>query len=224
MHAYNELYLNDAKLNLGQYFSYLVDDCGYSVSNAWEFFLTSGTGELFDKGNPAVLSGMSGIELARKAIDKSYGDMFSAGAKLKEPSSSYNMERSPSYWVGWALAEYQWFTGRRFRDIARAIPIKDISSMFKAYHEMDISQFIDELEKRICSFSDSQETRLRHYREKRGLSQSKLAELSGVHLRSIQMYEQKQNEINKAQGITLYRLSRVLGCNIEDLLENPSML
>ena len=143
MHAYNELYLNDAKLNLGQYFSYLVDDCAYSVSDAWNLFLTSGVGELFDKGNPAVLSGMSGIELARKAIDKSYGDKFSAGTQLKEPSSSYNMNRSPSYWMGWALAEYQWFTGRRFKDIARAVPINDILSMYKTYHEMDICQFID---------------------------------------------------------------------------------
>ena len=35
------------------------------------------------------------------------------------------------------------------------------------------------------------------------------------------MYEQKVNDIDKAQGHTLYKISRVLGCNIEDLLENP---
>lgn len=33
------------------------------------------------------------------------------------------------------------------------------------------------------------------------------------------MYEQRHNDINKAQAETLHRLSIVLGCNIEDLLE-----
>lgn len=41
-----------------------------------------------------------------------------------------------------------------------------------------------------------------------------------MELRSIQMYEQRRNDINKAQVETLYKLARVLGCNIEDLLEN----
>ena len=40
-------------------------------------------------------------------------------------------------------------------------------------------------------------------------------------LRSIQMYEQRNNDIDKAQGHTLYKLSLALGCEIEDLLESP---
>ena len=31
------------------------------------------------------------------------------------------------------------------------------------------------------------------------------------------------NDIDKAQARTLYKLSRVLGCSIEDLLENPEL-
>ena len=50
-----------------------------------------------------------------------------------------------------------------------------------------------------------------------------LAEQSGVNLRNIQMYEQRVNGIDKAQANILYKLSRVLGCNVEDLLENPMM-
>lgn len=52
-----------------------------------------------------------------------------------------------------------------------------------------------------------------------GYSQKQLAELSGVSLRSIQMYEQRQKDINKAQSDSLYRLAKVLGCTMEDLLE-----
>ena len=91
--------------------------------------------------------------------------------------------------------------------------------MYSVYHEMDITQFIDSME----SFYNKAEfeTKLKRIRESRGISQSELSEMSGVKLRSIQMYEQKVNDIDKAQAQTLYKISRVLGCNIEDILENP---
>lgn len=69
-------------------------------------------------------------------------------------------------------------------------------------------------------FKKSEITNLKKIRQARGLSQSKLACLAEVDLRSIQMYEQGRNDINKAQAGTLYKLARALGCNIEDLLED----
>ena len=68
---------------------------------------------------------------------------------------------------------------------------------------------------------EGSETNLAWLRENRGFTQARLAEVSGVGLRSIQMYEQRVNDINKAQGITLYRLAHALGCSIDDLLESP---
>ncbi len=38
------------------------------------------------------------------------------------------------------------------------------------------------------------------------LSQSELAEQSGIKVRNIQMYEQRVNNIDKAQAQTLYKL------------------
>ena len=67
------------------------------------------------------------------------------------------------------------------------------------------------------------DSNLKRIRENRGLSQAELAAQSGVNLRNIQMYEQRVNGIDKAQANILYKLSRVLGCNVEDLLENPMM-
>ena len=49
--------------------------------------------------------------------------------------------------------------------------------------------------------------------------QAELAKRSQVSLRSIQMYEQRNKDINKASAETVLRLSRVLGCTMEDLLE-----
>lgn len=59
---------------------------------------------------------------------------------------------------------------------------------------------------------------LKRIREDSGISQSKLSEDSGVSLRMIQYYEQGVKDINKAQGITLYKIAQKLNCTIEDLL------
>lgn len=62
-------------------------------------------------------------------------------------------------------------------------------------------------------------TNLKRIREDKKISQSQLAELSGVNLRTLQYYEQGYKDINKAQGITLYKLAQALECRVEDLLE-----
>lgn len=52
-----------------------------------------------------------------------------------------------------------------------------------------------------------------------GLSQIQLAFYNGVELRNIRAYEQRTQNINEASSIKLFKLSRVLGCSIENLLE-----
>ncbi len=46
-----------------------------------------------------------------------------------------------------------------------------------------------------------------------------LAGQADVPVRTIQQYEQRQKDINKAQAETLLRLARALNCNVEDLME-----
>lgn len=62
---------------------------------------------------------------------------------------------------------------------------------------------------------------LKQFRIAAGLSQSQLAEASGVNLRMIQHYEQGTKDINKAESLTLYKLSQSLNCNMEELLNLP---
>ena len=50
-------------------------------------------------------------------------------------------------------------------------------------------------------------------------TQAELARRSNVSLRSIQMYEQRNKDINKASAATVLSLAKVLGCTMEDLLE-----
>ena len=92
--------------------------------------------------------------------------------------------------------------------------------MYYTLHEADITKFVEIVDARIREhFKD---TNLKRIRISYGCTQKELAKRSGVSLRSIQMYEQRGNDIDKAQGQTLYKLSVVLGCQIEDLLENPN--
>ena len=62
-------------------------------------------------------------------------------------------------------------------------------------------------------------TNLKNIRIAQNMTQSKLAEISGVNIRMIQHYEQGRKDINKAEALTVYKLSQALECKIEDLLE-----
>lgn len=213
-HAYDKDCLSKAKATLASMLDYAVNDCKYDIDWFTELFIKSGKAKQFEAGNPAIIMGMSGVELARSIIADIYRE--SSFAEATQP-----MDKSPEYWAGWALAYFQWYSAYRFKDIFEKVKMSEIVDMYSLYHEMDIHQFYDAMYEEMNSVQS--ETRLKKIREASGLSQVRLAEESGVSLRSIQMYEQRNNDIDKAQAKTLYQLSRVLGCDIEDLLEKPNI-
>ena len=89
--------------------------------------------------------------------------------------------------------------------------------MYYTLHEAENTKFADIADERIREhFKD---TNLKRIRTAYGCTQSELAKHSGVSLRSIQMYEQRRKDINKASAETLYSIAKVLGCTIEDLIE-----
>lgn len=212
IHAYSELYLNDAIKNLANAFDYAINVCKLKPDWFAKLFVKSDMSTQFERGNPSVISGRSGEELVRDILNKVY-----PGEKI--PAPTFSKERTPEYWAGWALAQYQWAKAKRFKDIFERIPLSEIIAMYPTFHEMDISRFNESMDRRYNEFVT--ETKLRKIRKSRQISQSELSKLSGVNLRSIQLYEQRVNDIDKAQAQTLYKLSRILGCDIEDLLEKP---
>ena len=214
MPAYSEYLVSDAKKHLASALDYAVNDCHVPADDFADLFVQSGIAGLFEEGNPAVVWGMSGPELARAVLSYAYG-------QSDFPEPTFAPSPTPEHWAGWALAWYQWETGRRFADIFRTVGLSEVVLMHRVYHEMDISHFCNELDRRIAGARPS--SRLQAIRQQRGLSQSQLAKASGVNIRNIQLYEQGRNDIDKAQAQTLYKLARTLGCHIEDLLENPTV-
>jgi len=121
----------------------------------------------------------------------------------------------------WAVAYYQWFRGLSFAEIEAAVPIGDIVGMYSPYHEMDISQFADEMDRLYRkAFPDGC---LKKWRQMAGMSQGDLAGASGVSVRTIQELEQGRKDINKAQVDTLLPLAKALNVNVEALVERVPM-
>lgn len=56
-------------------------------------------------------------------------------------------------------------------------------------------------------------------RKKKCLSQNDLVRISGVSRSVITKYESGEKDINKAAGVTLFKIASALNCKMEDLLE-----
>lgn len=209
MNAYSELYVERAQRVLATMFDYAVWDLGLDIDQYTDLFVVSGLSDRFSSGDPSIISGSSGIELARQVITKTGADI-----ELKPPRPSEN--RSREYWTGWALAYYQWFSGHRLRDIFLAVKPSNIRALYSPYHEMALSQFCERMDELYKSANS--ESRLKRIRQTAGLSQSELAERTGISLRTLQHYEQGSKDIRRAAGETLLALARALGTSIENLL------
>jgi len=208
--AYKETYLHNAANQFGSMMDYAVNDCGIDGDHYLHMFISSGLARQFERGNPKVIAGKSGVEIAVEAITTATG-----GAPKEQPPKTEN--RTEEYWGGWALAHYQWYTSQTFSAILRFLPFSHLMDMYQTLHEADITKLYA-VANEICT-RVLPHTNLRMYREIAGLSQSELAAEADVSLRSVQMYEQRNKDINKAQANTVLKIARVLGCEIEDLIE-----
>lgn len=210
IHAYDKVYLEKARAALGRMLDYAVYDLHYDVSEFFDLFLRTGIADRFGSGDFTLLAGMSGVEIAYLVLEES-------GIEVQRMAPNYTVNRSEEYWMGWALAYYQWERAMRFSEIVQYVPVCEIMTLYSPYHEMDIRQFVDRMD--FLYRLKQPDTNLKRQRKMAGLSQRELAQMSGVPLRTIQQYEQRQKNINKAQVEYLVMLSKTLCCEVEVLLE-----
>ncbi|MBQ1292020.1 MAG: helix-turn-helix transcriptional regulator [Lachnospiraceae bacterium] len=212
MTAYDESYIETAQRTLAQMMHFAVYDLEMSYDDYMYLFLVSGVADQFGCGNPKYIAGMSGTELAREVMSR-----VSSSEITAEPSS-YD-SRSDAYWTGHVLAYYQWRSAESFRVIISGIPASAVAGMYRKYHEMDIRQSVDEIDRMRRMAAYQKMVGLQAVRRAAGLSQRQLAEQSGVPLRSIQQYEQRQKDLSKASFRTVLDLARVLKCAPERLIQ-----
>lgn len=207
MHAYDSSYLENARVALGRMLNYAVYDLGYSLAEYWSMFTSSPISKRIECGDSSVLAGKSGVELA----------LLVTNQEKDYVKPTFFENKSDVYWLGWALAYYQWTTGFLFSQITQNISIDELRMMYSPYHEMDIRQFCDKLSE--LRNIRRKATNLKTRRLAVGLSQSELARMTDIPVRTIQQYEQGQKDINNARATYVIALARALYCEPSLILE-----
>ncbi len=154
-HAYQEMYLNNAQALLGDAFDYAINACGIAGDSFMELFSVSSVSNRIENGEAAYIMGKSGIEAAVDVLVETTGKAPTAKPKV-------NFTRSREYWIGWAVAYYQWFSGRKFSDIFKVLSFEDLERMYAPLHEADISKFADIADAKVREyFADTNLKRIR---------------------------------------------------------------
>ena len=206
-HAYDENAVGYAMDNLGTALDYSVNFLNLSGQEFLDLFLISGIANEIANGNPKYISGMTGRNLADEVYAK-------CGKQITKIEGEINGDYSQEYWCGWILAYYQWETGISFKKILSVLTFDMLLQSYGVLHEADVSKAVEVFDDVVHS-----ETFLARMRKKRGFSQSELANAADISIRSIQLYEQRKNNINNAQYNNLKDIANVLHCEIEDILE-----
>lgn len=207
IHAYDEVYLTNVRDLMGNMLDISVNEFGYSIGDFYVKFLNSLASVKISRGAPDYIAGKTSLDLILEILE-----LDELPNKVDFP-----MNKSQEYWAGWALAYYQWYTAISFQVLNEEIPIESIVGMYHPYHEMDINQFVDRVNeirqaKRVHSY-------LKAFRMKMGYTQSELAEITQIPVKTIQQYEQRQKNINNANVEYIINLSKALCCLPTDLLE-----
>lgn len=210
MNAYDYDLMPRAQKVMGSLFDTSINFYGIKLDDFYHMFLNSPISKKIERGDPAIIEGHSGREL-------SYSLLENNGFQNLEKPEYYSIGRNKSYWLGWTMAYYQWYKGISFSRITDGVDIDVYWNMYDKYHEMDVLQFVDRAD--VLRRNAQTESKLKRLRGYAKLSQSQLAEKSGVPIRTIQQYEQKAKDINRANVDYVVRLSKVLNCDVDMLLE-----
>ncbi|MBQ3294958.1 MAG: helix-turn-helix transcriptional regulator [Oscillospiraceae bacterium] len=207
--AYNEIYIEDSMRNLGTAFDFAKNSYGIEMDDFYLLFIHSGIARQFGSGNVKYVTGMSGIELVLEVL-KDHEEVRYSNDYIK-------YDYSCEFWCGWILAYFQWYYAIGFRELRYYLKMSDLEGLYTILHEVSETKAVEVISNHIRN--KNLKTKLQSYRQAAGLSQNELAEGSGVSLRMVQQYEQRQKDINKASAISLYALARVLNRDLEELLE-----
>jgi len=131
-----------------------------------------------------------------------------------EPNKEYCEDtNSREYWVGYILVFIQRAVRRNFKEIFALYLCSRLLKDYDTYGDMDPIEMVKKIKQYI-----SMGNKLKQFREKKKMTQQELSSTSNVTVKNIKAYEDGTVDISKAQGDTLFRLSRALGCTIEELL------
>lgn len=156
----------------------------------------------------------SGIELVLALRDDAGGNLD----LMIQDTPRISKERGHfARWCGQIALRYHEASGDSFATLPKTLSLERLRRLHNELGDQDIERCLQEIICRTTRLHD--QTQLAIRRLQKSITQTDLARLSGVSLRSIQQYEQRKKDINKGQALSILKLSRVLGCSMEDLIE-----
>lgn len=215
---------------------FAVHDLRQDASAFFDLFAVSELADRYGRGDIRLITGTSGVELAYRVLETS-------GIIPDRVSYRYTSGRSREYWTGYAVGRYQMERSVSFSDIIKAVPVKEMIALCDGYRDSEIrliteslswkdtltipehmneahyNDFSSRLSTAITAAHASQDTRLKTLRLRSGYSQSGLAAASGIPVRTIQQYEQRQKDISKAAFESIIKLAAAIGCEPSELIE-----
>lgn len=191
---------------VAEMFDFAVNYCDFDGDKFWNMFICSKIADKFENQNPKFVLGKSGEELVYDIADK-------MGISISENNRSKNIGRSPEYWAGWALAQYQIESKKSYKKIHEVISFNELCNMYNPLHEAPVEKVFDILNERSKKLPSA----LKIQRQRAGLSQTNLANISGISARTIQAYEQNDRDISQAKIEILSNLADALSCTIDDI-------
>lgn len=199
--AYGEIYLSCVYRNLGSLFDIAINREDMDIDEFAGLFSTSAVARGIEAGSPRYLAGISPQRMFEEIVNR--------------PITGYvpRTGMDDAGWTGYIAAYSQWYCGCTFKRLFDTVPASRMMSLRDTMHGDSMNA--------VSIIIDTMQpvTILKRLREARGISQSDLALYSGVPIRSIRAYEQGSVELCKAQGDTLYRMAKVLGCSVDNLIK-----
>ena len=208
-HAYSEIYLEDAMDSMGVMLDYVVYDQKINPDTFFKMFIDTGFARKIELGDPSVISGKSGIEIAWGVLEEAKYD-----EALFEPEPK--TDRSDMYWVGWLLAYFQWHENISFKKIWESIPLYDIRKMYHPYHEADISKSVELLKKMLRK---PEKIDIAKYRRFKGLTQAELAKKAHMSISQLQRLEYGERKTENLTLRSALSLANALGIDVEELID-----
>lgn len=204
----SDLYAADIESNISYMFDLAVNNYGIDGDSFWDMFTVSGIAEQIEKRNPKFTAGKSGEELLLEVLER-------VNYRAEKEEKPFVFGRSAEYWCGYIIAVSHLLLGKSFKELHSLIRFTELQNMYKTLHEAPDEKTVEIIGKRALN----KPAKLKSRRENIALSQADLAEKSGVSKRTIQAYEQREKDINKASVEIASKLAAALSCSIDDLME-----
>ena len=224
MGAYNRSYLENVKCNFGAMLDCGINTLEFGPRDFYNMFLDSDMSDKINRGDAYSICTLGGVELAEYVVCFAMNNSkYIHVKKASDPAFNQHLNdaiinvNSKEYWAGTVIAEYAWEKNMSYQELDGYISVEEVIALYKDFANADSLVINIRLDEMLNAKKKVAKLKLR--REMLGLSQSELAQQSGIPLRTLQQYEQRRKNINNAKAVYLVDLASVLRCEVRDLIE-----